>query len=328
MFIQYGILFVGFLLLIKGADLFVEGSSGIARIFKVPSLIIGLTIVALGTSAPELAVSTVAALNDANEIALSNVIGSNLFNILVVLGLCSIFTSVPVEEKVIKRDLPFSILFYLFMLIVLGLNMIFRFGIENVTSLHMEDEIAVIGRVLGVILLLIFIIYIYYIINDAIKNPIDLPEDEINTPIFKCIIFIIIGIVMIVFGGQFVVDSAKSIALSFGMSETLVGLTIVAVGTSLPELITSIVAAKKNELDLAVGNVIGSNIFNFLFILGLPSILNPIEVNFASFIDLIILFFINILTLIFALTRKKITMREGVVLLLIYLMTIMIAYTR
>lgn len=328
MFIQYGILFVGFLLLIKGADLFVEGSSGIAKVFKVPSLIIGLTIVALGTSAPELAVSTVAALHDANEIALSNVIGSNLFNILVVLGLCSIFTSVPVEEKVIKRDLPFSILFYLFMLIVVGLNMIFRFGIENVTSLHMEDEIAVIGRVLGVILLLIFIIYIYYIINDAIKNPIEVVEEEINISIYKCIIFIIIGIVMIVFGGQFVVDSAKSIALSFGMSETLVGLTIVAVGTSLPELITSIVAAKKNELDLAVGNVIGSNIFNFLFILGLPSILNPIEVNFASFIDLIILFFINILTLIFALTRKKITMREGVVLLLIYLMTIMMAYTR
>lgn len=328
MFIQYGILFVGFLLLIKGADLFVEGSSGIARIFKVPSLIIGLTIVALGTSAPELAVSTVAALNDANEIALSNVIGSNIFNILVVLGLCSIFTSVPVEEKVIKRDLPFSILFYLFMLIVVGLNMIFRFGIENVTSLHMQDKIAVIGRVLGVILLLMFIIYIYYIINDAIKNPIDVVEEEINISIYKCIIFIIIGIVMIVFGGQFVVDSAKSIALSFGMSETLVGLTIVAVGTSLPELITSIVAAKKNELDLAVGNVIGSNIFNFLFILGLSSVLSPVEVNFASFIDLIILFFINILTLVFALTSKKITMREGVVLLLIYLMTIMIAYTR
>ena len=328
MFIQYGILFVGFLLLIKGADLFVEGSSGIARIFKVPSLIIGLTIVAVGTSAPELAVSIVAALNDANEIALSNVIGSNIFNILVVLGLCSIFTSVPVEEKVIKRDLPFSILFYLFMLIVVGLNMIFRFGIENVTSLHMQDEIAVIGRVLGVILLLIFIIYIYYIINEAIKNPIEVVEEEINISIYKCIIFIIIGIVMIVFGGQFVVDSAKSIALSFGMSETLVGLTIVAVGTSLPELITSIVAAKKNELDLAVGNVIGSNIFNFLFILGLSSVLSPVEVNFASFIDLIILFFINILTLVFALTSKKITMREGVVFLLIYLMTIMIAYTR
>lgn len=328
MYLDYLILFIGFLLLIKGADLFVEGSSGVAKYFKVPSLIIGLTIVALGTSAPEFAVSTVAALHDANEIALSNVIGSNLFNILVVIGLCSIFTPIPVEEKVIKRDLPFSIIFYLFVLIILGLNIIFKFGINNIASLHMYDEVAVIGRILGIILLITFIIYISYIVIDAIKNPVDFPDEFKNISIFKCVLFIIIGIVMIVFGGRFVVDSAKAIALRFGMSETLVGLTIVAVGTSLPELITSIVAARKNELDLAIGNVIGSNIFNFLFILGVSAILSPVEVNFASFIDLIILFFINIVTLIFALTNKKITLREGVILLLLYLMTIMIAYTR
>ena len=271
------ILVVGFIALIKGADIFVEGSSALAKNFKVPGVIIGLTIVALGTSAPELAVSTSAAMQGANEIALSNVIGSNIFNLLAVLGVCALIHSVPVDDDILKRDFPISIITTL---IVLSMT---SFG-STLTGIEMSDNVGDITRTIGIVLIFVFVSYIMILIVNAKKHTQG--EDDIKQiPLRKCFLYIIIGIALIIAGGQAVVYSAKEIARIAGMSETLIGLTIVAVGTSLPELVTSIVASRKGENGMAVGNVIGSNIFNLLFILGVSSAIHPIQVNLASVYD-------------------------------------------
>ena len=325
MFLNILILLVGFVLLVKGADIFVDGSSSIAKILKVPSIIIGLTVVALGTSAPELAVSITAAAKRANELAISNVIGSNIFNLLVVLGVCAIVTKVPVEEKIIVRDLPLSIGVSIFLLIASCFGFIIKFNFKNVP---MSANVGMVSRLIGAILLLIFIIYIVYIINYSIKNPTTEVEEYKKMSMQKSIVYIILGLVMIVCGGEAVVNAAKELARLFGMSETLIGLTIVAVGTSLPELATSLMAARKNEVNLAVGNAVGSNIFNMLLILGTSSVICPIAVNFASMIDLTILIFVSILVLIFALREGKLKRYHGIIMLLIYIATVYYAIIR
>ena len=325
MFLNILILLVGFVLLVKGADIFVDGSSSIAKILKVPSIIIGLTVVALGTSAPELAVSITAAAKRANELAISNVIGSNIFNLLVVLGVCAIVTKVPVEEKIIVRDLPLSIGVSIFLLIASCFGFIIKFNFKNVP---MSANVGMVSRLIGAILLLIFIIYIVYIINYSIKNPTTEVEEYKKMSMQKSIVYIILGLVMIVCGGEAVVNAAKELARLFGMSETLIGLTIVAVGTSLPELATSLMAARKNEVNLAVGNAVGSNIFNMLLILGTSSVICPIAVNFASMIDLTILIFVSILVLIFALRGGKLKRYNGIIMLLIYIATVYYAIIR
>ena len=252
------ILVIGFVLLIKGADYFVEGSSSVAKKFKVPSLIIGMTIVAMGTSLPELAVSVTAAMAGNNTLAVSNVAGSNIFNLMVVCGACALFTPLTIEKNTLMKEFPFSIL-CAGLLVVMG-------------YLGMS-----LGRVDGVILLVIFAVYLFWMIQSAKKARTSgdkleaeeeaLAEEEIKIlPMWKCIVFIIGGMIAIKFGGDFVVDGASAIAAGFGLSQTLIGLTIVALGTSLPELVTSIVAARKDEVDMALGNVIGSNIFNILLI--------------------------------------------------------------
>ena len=325
MFLNILILLVGFVLLVKGADIFVDGSSSIAKILKVPSIIIGLTVVALGTSAPELAVSITAAAKRANELAISNVIGSNIFNLLVVLGVCAIVTKVPVEEKIIVRDLPLSIGVSIFLLVASCFGFIIKFNFKNVP---MSANVGMVSRLIGAILLLIFIIYIVYIINYSIKNPTTEVEEYKKMSMQKSIVYIILGLVMIVCGGEAVVNAAKELARLFGMSETLIGLTIVAVGTSLPELATSLMAARKNEGNLAVGNAVGSNIFNMLLILGTSSVICPIAVNFASMIDLTILIFVSILVLIFALREGKLKRYHGIIMLLIYIATVYYAIIR
>ena len=312
--VNFLILVAGFVALVKGADIFVDGSSALAKIFKVPGVIIGLTVVALGTSLPELAVSTTAALQGANEIALSNVIGSNIFNLLVVLGVCAVIHSVPVDAVIIRRDFPLSIITTAGLFIAVSFSSLFG---GKFFQLVMADNAGVVSRPVGLVLLVIFICYIIYLILDSIRHPVE--EEEISDiPLWKALLFILAGIVLIIAGGKAVVYSAQNIARFFGMTETLIGLTVVAIGTSLPELVTSIVAAKKGETSLAVGNVVGSNIFNLLFILGVSTSIHPVMVNAASVYDMMILLFVSAMTLFFSVTGHSIKRLEGIIMLLCY----------
>lgn len=318
------ILIIGFIALIKGADFFVDGSSALAKNFKVPSLIIGLTIVALGTSAPEIAVSVTAALQGSNEIAISNVVGSNIFNLLCVLGICSIIYPVPVERGILKRDFPVSIVMTVVLFLIVGAGTIFS---GQIFKSGMNDNVGEISRIAGAFLLICFIAYITYLVVDAIKHPIE--EDDVEQkPIWKCIVFILLGLVLIVVGGQAVVASAKEIARAFGMSETLIGLTIVAFGTSLPELVTSIVAAKKGETGLAVGNVVGSNICNIMLILGISSLIHPIVVSTAAVCDIGMLIIISLLTFVFAISKRSIKRGEGIIMVVVYVAYVVFAAIR
>ena len=322
-FLNILLLIIGFVGLIKGADFFVDGSSALARIFKVPDVIIGLTIVAMGTSAPELAVSTSAAIQGANEIALSNVVGSNIFNLLCVLGVCALICPIPIEKSIIKRDFPFSILITVGLFIVTGIGLFSGFDFLHTGML---ENIGMISRPVGIILLVIFAGYIGTLIVLAKRNKVT-EENGKDMPVWKCLLLIVAGLVCIIVGGQLDVENAKGIAAALGMSETLIGLTVVAIGTSLPELVTSIVAARKGENGLAVGNVVGSNIFNILFILGVSATIHPIAVNYASVIDLLILIVVSAVTLIFSLT-KKISRIEGAAMILMYTATVIFAIVR
>ncbi|MBR7008834.1 MAG: sodium:calcium antiporter, partial [Ruminococcus sp.] len=240
-FLNVLLLIAGFIALIKGADLFVDGSSALAKNFNVPGVIIGLTIVAMGTSAPELAVSTSAAIKGANEIALSNVTGSNIFNLLGVLGICAMIHPLPIDRTIMKRDLPISITTALLTLLAVGLPILMKGGI---TSAAMSDNVGEISRIFSIILLILFAGYITMLIVCARKGH---HQDDTaqRKPMWKCALLILTGLACIIAGGQFVVNSAKVIASALGMSETLIGLTVVAIGTSLPELVTSVVASRK-----------------------------------------------------------------------------------
>lgn len=324
MFKDIVILLIGFVLLIKGADYFVEGSSSVAKLLKVPSIVVGLTIVAMGTSLPEMSVSVSAALNGSNEIAVSNVVGSNLFNLIGVLGACALIKTVPVDKSIIKRDFPFSIIISVILALMCAdfIKPWAAYGGEGVGRL---------SRINGIILLIIFVSYLVVTVRGALKDRKNYQageEEEEPRSIPVSIIFIVCGIVAIKFGGDFVVESAKSIALTMGMSETLVGLTIVAVGTSLPELVTSVVAANKGETGLAIGNVIGSNIFNILFILGVSSIICPIGVESQNLVDMIVCIAISIMVYLFARSRQKIERKEGVIMLAVYVIYMAYAIMR
>lgn len=315
------ILIIGFIMLIKGADVFVDGSSDLAKRFKVPGVIIGLTIVALGTSAPELAVSTAAALSGSNEIALSNVVGSNIFNCLSVLGVCAAISAVPIDKTIIKRDFPIFIISSILLTLAVVDTSLFT------KEKSMNDNAGTLSKVIGATLVIGFILYIALLIADAKKHP---TPDDGDTPssLAKCIILIVIGLAFIIVGGKVVVYSAREIARSLGMTETLIGLTIVAVGTSLPELVTSIVASKKGESGLAVGNAIGSNIFNLLLILGVSSVINPIGVNVASVYDLCIMIVVTCITFIFAITKENISRLEGIMMVFMYVAYVAFAIIR
>lgn len=301
--IPYIVLVVGFVALIKGADWFVDGSSSVAKKLGIPSVIIGLTIVAMGTSAPEAAVSISAALEKNNGIALGNVIGSNLFNLLIVLGVCMLITRVPTKKEIITRDFPWNMM-----------------ATIVVVLLILDGKIS---RIEGIILLLMFVSYIAYLIYGAIKNRAPADESEIGNSSWPVsIMLLIVGITLIVLGGTCVVDSAELIATSWGVDPILIGLTIVACGTSLPELVTSIVAAKKGECEMAVGNVIGSNIFNLLFILGTTTTITPITgINLAGgiLVDAVLLLGFTQLMLIFSQRESRFQKQQGGVAVVCYI---------
>ncbi|WP_182201699.1 calcium/sodium antiporter [Paraliobacillus salinarum] len=296
----YILLIIGFVLLIKGADLFVDGASKIATALRVSPLIIGLTIVAFGTSAPEATVSIVAALEGSAGVTIGNVVGSNIFNITLVVGIGALILPMTVESETIRKEIPFTLL-------------------AGVVALVMVSDISlnqsannIISRGDGFILLFFFAIFLYYIFEVARKGNNELePTIQEKPPLGKNIIFTVIGLVAIVFGGDLVVDSASEIALSFGMSETLVGLTIVAVGTSLPELITTITAALKKQTDIALGNIVGSNIFNLFLVLGATAVISPLSVDNSIFFDIMFMNILTLILLIFSRTNYKIGRLEG-----------------
>ncbi|MBQ0064750.1 MAG: calcium/sodium antiporter [Firmicutes bacterium] len=297
---SFVLLIVGFVLLIKGADFFVDGSSNVAKMLKVPPIIIGLTIVAMGTSLPETAVSVTASITNNNALAVSNAVGSNIFNLLVVTGCSCLFVPMAVQMKTLKEEFPFSIFCAL---LLLGL------GFVGMTLTRFD----------GIILLVIFAAYLIWMVRSALKARAQAEDTKEETlPIWKCIVFIIGGGVAIKFGGDFVVDSASTIAARFGMSQNLIGLTIVALGTSLPELVTSIVAARKNEVDMALGNVIGSNIFNILLVLGVAAAISPIDFIMENVIDIVVLAIMSVIVWIFGFTKRTLDKKEGICMLLMY----------
>ena len=310
------ILVIGFALLMKGADYFVEGSSSVAKKFKVPSLIIGMTIVAMGTSLPELAVSVTAAMAGNNTLAVSNVAGSNIFNLMFVIGVCSILTPIMVQKATVVRDIPLSLGCALFLL-VLGIS-----GLGDKAGMTL-------GHADGVIFLIVFAGYIFTMVRSAMKARAAGQKVEIEgveecdnmkeLSYGKSILFLIVGAAAIAFGGDLTVDTASRIAIELGMSQTLVGLTIVSIGTSLPELVTSVVAARKNEVDMAVGNAVGSNIFNILMVLGISSAISPVALIRENIIDIVLLMVFSVMVWIFAGTRKKIERKEGIIMVVVYL---------
>lgn len=295
---MYILLVVGFILLIKGADFFVDGASSVAKLLKVPSVIIGLTIVAMGTSAPEAAVSISAGLAGSSDISLSNVIGSNIFNLLVVVGVSAIICPMTTEKVIMKRDIWWSL------------------GAAAAAFVMMLDM--KISRIEGLLLLCGMVAYIAVLIIDARKNRDAGDEVKAMSPL-KSVLCIAGGLAAVIVGGDLVVDSACDIAAAFGMSEALIGLTIVAAGTSLPELVTSIVAARKGDSGLALGNVVGSNIFNILFILGAASAISTINVAPELFIDTAILMAVTLLMYFICRSKERTTRSEGALCVLVYL---------
>ena len=294
---EYLLLLIGFVLLIKGADFFVDGSSSLARIMKVPSVIIGLTIVAMGTSAPEASVSVNAALAGSNDIAISNVIGSNLFNGLVVVGVCAFMAGFKTNPEILKRDMPLNII------------------VTAILCIMLLDRH--INHIEGIILLISMAVYIAVMVISALKNRETADECKILS-LPKSLIFIIGGLIAVIFGGTLVVDNACLIAKDFGVSENFIGLTIIAIGTSLPELVTSITATRKGDSGLALGNAIGSNLFNILFILGMSATICPLNVLSESIIDCIILLVSAVILYVFARTKKTMNRWEGIVCLFLY----------
>lgn len=302
LFISCVLLVIGFVMLIKGADWFVEGTSGIADKFGIPQLVIGLTIVAMGTSAPEAAVSITSALKGSAGIAIGNVIGSNILNVLLILGVTSLVVTIPIQKSTLKYEVPF-VIFISVLLPVFGLA---------------DGQIS---RVEGVIFWILFIAFLLYLLNMSKKGAVKVEEEaeeKKERTIPQLIFLSIIGLILIVWGSNTTVDSASQIARIFGMSERLIGLTIVAFGTSLPELITSVTAGMKGKADIAIGNIVGSNIFNILFVLGTTALIIPVPYAANFLIDSIVCVASVAVLLVCVLRKQKLTKSGGIIMLLMY----------
>lgn len=300
--VQMILLVIGFVLLVKGADWFVEGASRVAERFGIPQLVIGLTIVAMGTSLPEAAVSVSAALKGSAEITIGNILGSNILNVLLILGLTAVITPVAVQKSTIKYEIPYVV-------VVSALLM----GIGYADG--------VVGRLDGVILWILFIMYLLYLLKMA-KSGADvieeIPGDGKPMPVWKMLVMIVAGAAMIVLGSNLAVDAASGLARIFGMSERLIGLTIVAFGTSLPELVTSVTAAIKGKADIAVGNIVGSNIFNILFVVGTSALITPVVYASSFLVDSIAAIAVGIILWLLVFRKQKLDRLGGVILLVCY----------
>lgn len=310
-FLQIFILVAGFAFLVKGADFFVDGASSIAKALKIPAVVIGLTIVSFGTSLPELAVSVTSAIENAEGIAIGNVIGSNIVNLMLVAGCAAAISPMKMEKSLMKKDFPFSILITA-ALFVMFADKFFSPGTQQ----------NIISRADGIILLLFFVIFMYSTVSYSLSGQnaeSEQPENpEEKSPLAKSILATILGLAGVIIGGQMVVKSATFIAKAAGMSDTLIGLTVVAFGTSLPELVTSVIAARKGENEIAMGNVIGSNIFNILFILGVSAAIRPLNVDPACIYDTIILIFLSALVWLMARPKFQLGRASGIIMILLY----------
>jgi cation:H+ antiporter len=308
--LAYVLLIAGFLLLIKSADFFVQGASGIAKLLRVSPMLIGLTIVAFGTSSPEAAVSINASIKGMTGITIGNVVGSNIVNIALILGLTAIITPLTVVRETIRKEIPFTLLASIAMFILMA----------DVSLQAMNSNM--VSRADGLILILFFLVFLYYLYEIAVncrENALSKENLPTETSVGKNIAYTVGGLLGIIIAANLVVRGSVSIALQLGMSETLVGLTIVAIGTSLPELITSVTAALKKENEIAVGNIVGSNIFNILFILGISSIIVPLTVDSKFLIDALIMIIYTIILFVFSRSSLKITRVEGFILVVSYI---------
>lgn len=297
-FLQVLLLFVGFAMLVKGADWFVDGSSSIAAKFKIPQLVIGLTIVAMGTSAPEAAVSITAAMKGSADITIGNIVGSNILNVLIILGLSALITPLAVAKSTIKVDIPFMIAITL-LLLGLGYN-------------------GTMGLVEGIVFLVVFVAYLLFLFISARKNKENDGDEIKELSLPKSIAWTIVGLVLIVWGSDTTVDAATKIAKILGLSERFIGLTIVALGTSLPELFTSVLAAKKGNADIAIGNIVGSNIFNILFVVGLSAVIIPVPFAAGFRFDAIIATAAGVLLLLCSIKGRQLKRWGGALLLASY----------
>lgn len=306
---------IGFIFLVKFADLFVDASSNLAKIFKIPAIVVGLTVVAFGTSAPEASVSIMATINGSNGISVGNIVGSNIFNLFLILASSALIAPVAIKRYLVKRDLLMMVLSSVFLVLFA-----FAFGSNGQNSLVWFE---------GLILLVILIVYLIVMIKKELKQmkikthiiPEEYAEQEFGKPkkLWVTLVLIIVSLLGIVVGGTLSVAGAKGIVVNIGASETLAGLTVCAIGTSLPELVTSMVAMKKGENDIAVGNVVGSNIFNVMLILGICSIIAPQALNIFALVDLIILAILCIIFMIYAIFNNKLTKKMAVTMIIIYL---------
>ena len=299
MILQLFVLLVGFLLLVKGADWFVEGAAGIAKKLGIPQLVIGLTIVAMGTSLPETAVSITAALNSNSGITIGNIVGSNIFNILIILGITAVITNVAIQKSTLYYEIPFMIGITILMMI---------FGITDSKVTFVE----------GIIFWILFIMFLGYLFVMSKKGVVQEEGEAKDIPVWRCILFMLIGGIMVVKGSDFAVSGASEIARFFGMSERFIGLTIVAFGTSLPELVTSVTAAKKGNAGIAIGNIVGSNIFNILFIIGATTIICAVPFESKFIVDSIIAVISGIILWLGTIRNKELKKPFGVVMLLCY----------
>lgn len=307
MVIDIILLIIGFIALIKGADIFVDGSSSTAENFKVSKMLIGLTIIAFGTSAPEFAVSISALANGSTNMVFGNIIGSCIMNILLILGVAAVIKPIKIKTNTFKKEMPFCLLIST-LLVILFLDNSLGNGIQNQIS-----------RSDGVVILLFFLIFVYYLITLTKQKKKENKAEQPKFKLGKSLLLVAIGLIGIIVGSELIVDSASKIALTIGISERIISLTIIAFGTSLPELITTIVSSKKGEQDLLLGNIIGSNIFNICVVLGIPVILFG-TITPASFeaIDLMLLIFSSMLLFIFASSNKVISRIEGFIMLAVF----------
>ena len=301
------LLVVGFVILIKGADVFVDGASSVAGNFRVSKMLIGLTIVAFGTSAPEFAVSVKSLMNGSGDMVLGNVIGSNILNILLILGVASMFHSLKVKDNTVKKELPITLLMTAIFTVLLS-DKLFDKGFNNTFT-----------RSDGIVIILFFLVFVYYLIKMA-RNKIDKKQDEKYMSMKKAILFTILGIGGIIIGSNLVVENASAIARTIGISERMVALTIIALGTSLPELVTSVTATRKGEYDIAIGNVVGSNIFNIGMVIGIPiALFGGIQQISINYIDLTAMIASALLLFIFSYNDRKISKYEGSIFLIMFL---------
>ena len=304
---QIALLIVGFILLIKGADIFVDGASSTAANFKVSKMLIGLTIIAFGTSAPEFAVSMQALASGSTDIVLGNVIGSNIINILLILGLAALVKPIKVRANTIRKELPICLLISV-LLVVLFLDIQISGRSENLIT-----------RSDGVAIILFFLVFLYYLIALAHKKKSERKAEKAKFKLSVSLLLVLVGIVGVIIGSQMIVNSATIIATNLGVPERVIALTIIAFGTSLPELVTTVTAARKGEADLAVGNIIGSNIFNICIVLGVPvAIFGTVTPGSFQMVDLVMLVVSAIVLFIFARTQKKISRREGILMLIAF----------